>query len=565
MYGLYFQPFDPPPPVNQFTHPCRGRTKCDACIKFALLEDQKKETPAIMEDEKFTTEYRETLTAMNENHDPLLRKLPAEIIGQIFEVCGPFSDEQDCRLRTGAICRSWRRISWATPGVWSRITVILSAPEEPRQAELAEEWLQRSGDLPLDILVREQFVCRSIKFAPSPEDVDALAKVLNKFSHRWARLHIDGPPIHHSLFTGNEHGAGRLQFLTLTFYWFTTRNHRKTLPSDQFQLSASLPRPSNVELYDVSPSAVKIAWDHVVSVSLTSRRLEDARSILELAPQMKTLQFDVSTDPPVAMASQPAWPRITHEKLEDLTLSFVDCKWDIQPLIDSLSLPALRKFKLDGYSCCEIRSQEELERAIPFPAFGSMVARSACALEELHLHDSDYHTSELVDFLSSARLASLERLELKGFFRLWKHSLPDELFKRLAETCNDDKPFLPNLRSLSYTLLSSLRIGTIYPEEDFPWEHVVGMFGTRNHPSKRPLSRLLICRDYGRGVPLKDYNMDILDPEIARALVDLQMRPGMQLEVHDFRDSDILKKYYHQKFGIVTPPENAPRGWRMLE
>ncbi|KAJ6482176.1 hypothetical protein C8R47DRAFT_1134224 [Mycena vitilis] len=92
-----------------------------------------------------------------------MNSLPSDIISAIFVHCvdrrgerewyegeGPVLSEHAPPLLLGEICREWKSIAWSTPELWNQIQVLCPCEIES-ELPFLEEWLSRSGTLPLTI------------------------------------------------------------------------------------------------------------------------------------------------------------------------------------------------------------------------------------------------------------------------------------------------------------------------------------------------------------------------------------------------------------------------------
>jgi hypothetical protein len=125
---------------------------------------------------------------INQFHSLIVRQLPPDVTSTIFEFCLPdFVDHQlapytkediSIPLSLGAICSYWREIAWSTPSHWSSLVVRVPSKNDPCTATgIAQEWLARSGQLPLSIriLVNTFGIIHS-----------ALVDIINQYSTRWS-------------------------------------------------------------------------------------------------------------------------------------------------------------------------------------------------------------------------------------------------------------------------------------------------------------------------------------------------------------------------------------------
>jgi hypothetical protein len=102
-------------------------------------------------------------------HEGLLsptRRLPAEILSEIFSHClptdrNPTCSQSDAPLLLGQVCKDWRQVSLSTPYLWASIHIVIPLNARARvlhplidaKTKGIESWLSRSGSLPLSISV----------------------------------------------------------------------------------------------------------------------------------------------------------------------------------------------------------------------------------------------------------------------------------------------------------------------------------------------------------------------------------------------------------------------------
>jgi hypothetical protein len=118
---------------------------------------------------------------INRFHSPIIRQIPTDVISIIFEFClTDFADHQlspydkmdlSIPLSLGAICSYWREIAWSTPTLWSSLVVRFSSGHDSHMVtSITQEWLSRSGQLPLSICILAKHVY---------DHVPALANIIN--------------------------------------------------------------------------------------------------------------------------------------------------------------------------------------------------------------------------------------------------------------------------------------------------------------------------------------------------------------------------------------------------
>ncbi|THU76351.1 hypothetical protein K435DRAFT_570333, partial [Dendrothele bispora CBS 962.96] len=109
---------------------------------------------------------RDTIIAYIENHRALLspsRRLSPEILSEIFVCCLPSNhlptrSTAEAPLVLLCICKEWRQIALSTPRLWCSLHVYVpnylsNAPVINRKLSGVEEWLKRSGELPITLSI----------------------------------------------------------------------------------------------------------------------------------------------------------------------------------------------------------------------------------------------------------------------------------------------------------------------------------------------------------------------------------------------------------------------------
>jgi len=137
---------------------------------------------------------------VNEKNSHFIRLLPPEIVAEIFLFCIPKFHRVDddspsstrnssMPLRLGAVCASWRRIAWSVPKLWCSVSFHLtSALKFPAQVVLLDQWLSRTGQLPLSIRMGSNEEIAWVGL--SCED---MMKVIGKRAARWRDVDIRLP------------------------------------------------------------------------------------------------------------------------------------------------------------------------------------------------------------------------------------------------------------------------------------------------------------------------------------------------------------------------------------
>jgi hypothetical protein len=206
---------------------------------------------------------------INRFHSPIVRKLPPDVTSTVFEFCltdlvdhqlSPY-DEMDLSfpLSLGAICNYWREIAWSTPTLWSSLVVRVSSKQDSHVINsIAQEWLSRSGQLPLSIYIRTKSVTVWLY-----HQISALANIVNHYSSRWSNLDLYIPRLCYQYF----HGLGNGTATILKSIRFHCLDNVMDL---DFPLTC--PRLERVNLTLFSLSGTSIQWDNLTHLTLLFTR-----------------------------------------------------------------------------------------------------------------------------------------------------------------------------------------------------------------------------------------------------------------------------------------------------
>jgi hypothetical protein len=187
---------------------------CSPCKEAADMHGQIKR----LEEEiiKLKGQHHVLRTKINSIHDPFIHTFPPEIGSYIFRLCLPTLDlgnffpwpeqkEVTGALRLGAVCRKWRQLAWTTQNLWEILYLHIGPSTTNALAKsfpgLLQEWLGRSGVLPLTIFFVNDYPGRSeIEFA-----IPRIIEVINLYSSRWRNLFLDVGADVSKLFSSSEH------------------------------------------------------------------------------------------------------------------------------------------------------------------------------------------------------------------------------------------------------------------------------------------------------------------------------------------------------------------------
>ena len=409
---------------------------CSACVERAAIRDEIKQ----LEKEiiKLKAKYRALGTTANAIHDPFIHKLPPEIGSHIFHLCLPTFDpevysyyaqkELPQVLRLGAVCRKWRQLAWATPNLWE-ILSITTSPEIMRTlarswAVLINEWLGRSGELPLTI-----FFLHDPDDFPNPKEfrstLEPILEVLGLHSSRWRNLCLYVDPFTLDLFSFKHLN----QILRLELVISNEENGR--IPAHRTFMMSN-PFPAYLRLEGFSPRSIDIGWNNITEARLCDLTTDECAEVLRRAPALERFH--------VEEFRQPDRPTVN-------VGSFI-----IHPRIRSLRLPAeARKFlNMINVPSLEEWTQEacgDTVQALPMTAMVSLLKRSGCRLKILNLQYLLAGPIKLLTLFQATPF--LERLEMDFMHR---SDAVDDILVRIFHSPPDQssshESFLPRLRFL---------------------------------------------------------------------------------------------------------------------
>ena len=412
-------------------------TFCNRCGKAVEegcdLRDELAELDVLLE--RLRLKHYDLKRKINRFHSPIIRHLPPDVMSTIFEFCLPyFMDHHDHRLAfrstekdssfplsLGAVCSYWRDIAWSTSSLWSSLAVYVRSKHDPHIiAGVAQEWLARSGQLPLTIRVLALgFDLKVMK------TTSALADIINRYSTRWSYLDLRIPSGYFQHFHAIDNHAPILKSIRFHSWDATNLN---------FQLTC--PRLERATLETFSMNGSDIQWDNLTHLNLHSMSTIDTFLILSKTPRLVVCrvsryneQYGLENIEPLVLTSL----RSLHLQLgfsEDILNN------TIAPHLEELHLP------------------NEYSPPIPMEDITSFLKRSACSLRSFSMAFRNF-TPHFETFKIFFR--SINTLSLTSFFNytLENHDLWN-IFQLVAkvlstQSISPQHGFLPNLKILEYT------------------------------------------------------------------------------------------------------------------
>ncbi|PPQ91916.1 hypothetical protein CVT25_001287 [Psilocybe cyanescens] len=377
---------------------------------------------------------------INDMYSPFLLLLPVEIISEIFSFCLPtFDPKNDMHTPAdsftpfvfGAVCTSWRRIAWSTPMLWSSLTFRLTSPLNIHtQVSLLEEWLARSGQLPLSIRLAS-----SDDFSWTGISSEGVIKTIRQHAHRWRDLiiHLPSSCYRHLPISDEASGFPLLQsFILKPPGGQGDRVHKINMP-----LSPNLQYLSLSCLYLRS---IVFHFEVLTHVELESFYIDEILEMLRQTTALfnltarRILSGDDRHDPPedpVVLAN-----------LEEIYI-VNDKGTDIQLLFDKISTPKLNSLSYTAEGLLPIPSSDIV----------ALIKRSECNLETLSILQAPIREEPLQILLAALPSLKSLKISMPTLTSIRHAPLTDAVLQTLNPEyarANKLSCSLPDLRSLSY-------------------------------------------------------------------------------------------------------------------
>ncbi|KAF5312471.1 hypothetical protein D9619_003738 [Psilocybe cf. subviscida] len=297
---------------------------------------------------------RKALSEANRKHDVLMNRLPLEICCEIFRQylppVEPVKPENCTPLILSAVSRSWRALCHSTPDLWTVMSLHVSIRDDSRsktRAEVAQDWISRSGELPLTVIID---IKRNVdpQTAYFPAVIAAINQQSQRLTYLW--MNISGNLL--DLVNFNQHGAQKLLTLGICSLSAITPGR-----GPRFALCA--PRFLDLRISSYLNSAINssLQWFEIVPDNLIEAHLgdiywEDVTKIIQNSPQLRSCSIHKN------LSGEPPWntwdnnpnqikPRtIVHDALEFLHLNEKRHASVFALLMGLLTLPSLKELRI---------------------------------------------------------------------------------------------------------------------------------------------------------------------------------------------------------------------------
>ncbi|KDR86022.1 hypothetical protein GALMADRAFT_398637 [Galerina marginata CBS 339.88] len=219
----------------------------------------------------------------------LIDRFPVEISSRIFSLTINHPDTIHARTKKqtkgplflGAVSRAWRAIAWTTPQLWAFIHVKISPKTMAMKTELANEWLARSGQLPLTIVVswmKKQTSGASVS-------IDPLIDTINSYANRWRSLEVKLPFTPLSRLFSNPVHQNQLEVLKISCL------PQRPAPTDTPIFANVNLHPQRVQLVYLPLDSINLRWDKMTHLDVDEPFIDQCLEILSHAPHLQYCTF----------------------------------------------------------------------------------------------------------------------------------------------------------------------------------------------------------------------------------------------------------------------------------
>ncbi|KAG2133639.1 uncharacterized protein EDB93DRAFT_1331395 [Suillus bovinus] len=324
-----------------------------------------------------------------------LRRLPTEILSEIFHHCLPESCDQlpsglQAPLLLTEVCRRWREVAIGTRSLWSRLSVQVDYRRWGSQASGYDLWLRRSRGCPLSLVLscQETDPMRIQRLLqPYMKQIATLSVAFERDVLQPGLLLHELPALQELAIQGVRDSYGYFPAIPRTI----TR-----LPHTLRSLKVVDRRLNTMRLTPFSP-----AMAHLTNLDIAILQYPSAvLHLLQLCPNLSSLKIHIQFGYRVENLES-----FTHTKIQTLHIRR-QCPSadDLSSLLNALSLPSLRVIK---YHC---------DHGLPcfHNAMREFLARSKCPLESLVFSglgipaEADEELEQYLDIIPSLEIRLVE-------------------------------------------------------------------------------------------------------------------------------------------------------------
>ncbi|KAF8188204.1 hypothetical protein K438DRAFT_1972392 [Mycena galopus ATCC 62051] len=310
----------------------------------------------------------------------------------------------------------------------------------------ALDWLQRSGDLPLELAL-----CQTTESEENQALADDILALYMRYLPRWreVRLDITNPTYGRSLRPASHLDAPLLEIFQLTTSWRMTRNEQ--ILQDLLQILQVAPRLRGISISHLNHlvvsdnTTVAIPWAQLVHLDLGSIPSVGAcLSIMNSCPNLETCNLSVEPQQGSLPAILIVLPGLVSLELHIRT-------GELAALMDRAVFPALKNLAL--YLQCAYDNHAQW----PQTSFMDLLLRSKCTLTRLELHDTGIHAAQFIECLQHKSVREIAELAMHDSRDwTWDPVITPQLVQLLTLPHNESEAgtarggcLLPALKALS--------------------------------------------------------------------------------------------------------------------
>lgn len=438
-----------------------GVDSCSSCNNLKALEFKLRN--ALDTVKQLLSEHYTQMTLVNHHHSSIIKMMPAEVMSAIFQYCAPSSigDDNDdpaqsqytFQLMTiAAVCKTWRRTAFSTPKLWTNVAFSLHRAEDKNRIAFAEEWLSRSGALPIRLRLYVYGLpasslsidhSRFQTWSPNSSDFHGLLDAIAKFSGRWQYISLCLQLESLQYLSDRVTAAPSLETIRLEI-WDSDRlrdDVGNIMPdinlNFRFQLKSAMPQYVHVSTLNFQQ--LNIDWKRAKKVN-APLTIQESVKLLQNAPELESLVMTYRTLTNIADDNDDDGMPLTSPVVHTTLRSFAQLG---PPFLHApkILLPNLQ------HLTWKIRNEEGSSMLLEF------IKNSTVALDSLELLSHAYLDYRIIA-PSLYAASSITRLKFLAFNNIFKMT---DFFLDLAEgqTSADSlssqalRPiFLPGLQSV---------------------------------------------------------------------------------------------------------------------
>ena len=371
---------------------------------------------------------RESLHKFTIEHDAFLapiRRLPAEILIEIFMLCMEYNLSSFSPSRSpslfGQVCRGWRQVALSTQRLWSSITVTYYRPSSAK----AKLWISRASSAPLTICLNSQY-----PEAHKTGRIQPVIAVLVQHCDRWRHLNLR---LDRSMLACLNSIKHRLPWLESIRIERTTGLHEL----DVFEVAPRL--RSFFSGPGVNLTRLKLPWHQLMDLNAHMDTITECLNILQLMPNLVKCTLYYYNESSISEADTPSnMPIITFPHLRFFSILRIHP----DEIFQHLQLPVIHTLHVAYQDNWKRNTRKSLKWFARQP-FMSLLSCSSHTLRKLVIDHLD-EVEDSVHIVHCLRATPLlEALCLRGSGN-W---VTDDFLRLLTRRANIEE-LIPNLEDL---------------------------------------------------------------------------------------------------------------------